>query len=85
VTADSITNKYATEIRVGQIWADNDPRCKGRTVRIFGFDDAGRATCVVLTNADGKPPAIGRVVRIKVDRLHPTSTGYRLIEDGGQS
>ncbi len=80
---DSVINKYGTEIHVGSIWADNDPRCGGRTVKIVAIEmwDVHRAICEVRTNPDGKPPVTGRVVRIKVDRLHPTSTGYRLIED----
>jgi hypothetical protein len=80
---DSITNKYGTEIRKGQVWADNDNRCKGRTIRVVAIEMSydRRALCEVVTDRDGKPPQRSRDVRIKVDRLHPTSTGYRLIED----
>lgn len=80
---DSITNKYGTEIRVGQVWADNDPRCEGRTVKIVAIEMGyeRRAVCEVLTLAGGKTASQQRDVRIKVDRLHPTSTGYRLVPE----
>jgi hypothetical protein len=85
---ESVTNKHGTEIRVGSVWADNDWRGNGeRTIRVEGFEEpdhalpsARRAVCQVLTDWDGKPPARSRKVRIQVDRMHPTSTGYRLIE-----
>jgi hypothetical protein len=86
---DSITNKHGTVIRVNQVWADNDSRCRGRrTVRVVGFEtpdhalpNARRAVCEVLTGWDGEVPERPKRVRIQVDRMHPTSTGYRLIED----
>ncbi|WP_454199535.1 hypothetical protein [Nocardia sp. Marseille-Q1738] len=90
---ESITNKHGTEIRVGQVWADNDPRSKGRrTVRVVGLEEPGhalsnarRAVCEVVTDWQGKPPASPRKVRIQVDRMHPTSTGYRLGSEGGEA
>lgn len=81
---DSITNRHGTVIRVGQTWADNDPRCEGRrTVKVVAIEMGyvRRAVCEVLTDSSGVAPARPREVRIKVDRLHPTSTGYRLIEE----
>lgn len=82
-----------TTVRPGQVWADNDPRSAGRTLRVDTVDDT-HATCTVLTNADGQQwlldnPNIrsgaqdtrGRKVRIRLDRFRPTSTGYRLIGD----
>lgn len=80
---DSITNKHGTEIRVGQTWADNDPRCKGRTVKVVAIETGyiRRAVCDVVTDRGGNPPNRPREVRIRVDRLHPTSTGYRLVSE----
>ncbi|KIA63029.1 DUF6354 family protein [Nocardia vulneris] len=77
-------NKYGTEIRVGQTWADNDPRSAGRTLRVLSFTDdvEPRAVCSVETEPGGERAKRWRTVRIKLDRLHPTSTGYRLVEDG---
>jgi hypothetical protein len=86
---DSITNKHGTVIRVGQVWADADPRMEGRTIRIDDFESVyrrfeypvRRAVCTVLTGPGGEPVKRPREVRIKADRLHPTSTGYRLLSD----
>jgi hypothetical protein len=41
----------APDIRCGQVWADNDPRCEGRTIRVDSIDGA-KAVCTVLTNSD---------------------------------
>lgn len=38
-------------VRVGQVWADNDPRCAGRTIRVDSID-GDKAVCTVLTNSD---------------------------------
>jgi len=100
-----------TPVRVGQVWADNDPRAEGRTVKItalYTIDGVEYATVKVLTNRDydqaridaaareGHTNAGGRYItnvgwvpqdtrgktrRIKVRRLRPTSSGYRLVKD----
>jgi hypothetical protein len=36
----------------GQVWADNDPRSAGRTLRVDRID-GDKAVCTVLTNAAG--------------------------------
>lgn len=80
---NSITNKHGTDIRVGQVWVDNDARSEGRrTVRIVAIEMGyvRRAVCEVLTDWSGDRPERPRTVRIQVDRLHPTSTGYRLAD-----
>lgn len=80
---DFITNKHGTEIRVGQTWADNDPRSEGRTLKVVALEMGyvRRVQCEVLTDPGGEPPRRAREVHIKVDRLHPTSTGYRLVSE----
>ena len=81
---DSITNRYGDKIRVGQVWANCDPREEGRTIRIASLDER-YAQCEVVTAVGGGAPKIRRV-RILIDRLHRTRIGYRLIEDPeGQS
>lgn len=82
-----------TEVRVGQVWEDNDHRCKGRTMRVdkiwFGI-----AVCTILTNSDEVQRLLdeghdwyrgqdsrGRRTEIAVRRMRPTSTGYRLVAD----
>jgi hypothetical protein len=68
----------------GQIWADNDPRCEGRQVRITAVDGT-HATVELIATRDRplltgqKPAPIGRQTRILLRRFKPTSTGYRLV------
>ena len=86
-----------TEVKPGQIWADNDWRSAGRTLRVERIE-GDKAVCVILTNADkaqknidqaqGKPgyyadfkDTRGKTTRLSVSRMRPTSTGYRLIRD----
>lgn len=76
-----------TTPKVGQVWADNDKRSTGRTVRIVAV---GRTHATVeLVGQRGRPARgheakqkaePGRRTRIRLDRFEPTSTGYRLIE-----
>lgn len=80
-------------VRPGQIWADNDARNAGRTLRVDRIEmhtfSAGAlegkvpyAVCTVLTQADNYPQGrIGHQVTIMVSRMRPTSTGYRLVTD----
>lgn len=39
------------EVKVGDVWKDNDPRSAGRTLRIDAIE-GDRAVCTVLTNSD---------------------------------
>lgn len=77
---DSITNKYGTKIRVGQIWADMDSRHAGRTWKVVTIEGS-LAICLMLTVIGGAKPTRYRGTHIQIDRLHPTKTGYRLIGD----
>lgn len=79
----TVTNRYGDKIRPGQVWADNDRRCEGRTVRVDSVD-ASFAECTVLTAVGGGTPKI-RKVRLLLDRLHPVSGGYRLIQDSEEN
>ena len=77
-------------VKPGQIWADNDPRSAGRTLRVERID-GGKAVCTVLTNitpvkADLQHGVLvsdrrGETTRISLARFKPTSSGYRLIRD----
>lgn len=70
------------EVRVGQIWQDNDPRADGRTIRIVEVDATHATVELVSQRAVGHQQAKpGRRSRIRLDRFRPTSTGYRLVED----
>lgn len=68
------------EVKPGQVWADNDPRSAGRTLRVDRID-GDRAVCTVLTDADqrrsGAESTVGNATRISLKRFRPTSTGYR--------
>lgn len=69
------------DVRPGQIWADNDPRSKGRTLRVIAVG-RNSARCTVLTAAeDGPANTVGKTRMISLDRFRPVSNGYRLIED----
>ncbi len=76
------------------MWADNDYRAAGRTLRVTAVD-ATHATCTVLTDrtvstyrhpggyvhGTGTTHGVGRTTRIRIDRFRPTTTGYRLVSD----
>lgn len=77
----------APEVKIGQVWIDNDKRCNGRAVQVQAIQNDGlydRATVVATigTIEDGtfKPKHPTRVSKILVSRMKPTSSGYRLME-----
>jgi hypothetical protein len=85
------TRTGTPDVRPGQIWADNDPRSAGRTLRVDRIT-AVAAVCTILTNATvvqsdldrgcrGVLDRRGKITLISLVRLQPTSTGYRLIEE----
>lgn len=66
-------------VRVGQVWADCDRRCTGRTVTVLRLTTKrhqGRAVPAAEVR-DSR----GNTTVIRVDRFRPTSTGYRLVKD----
>jgi len=79
------------EVRPGQLWADNDARAEGRTLRVDRI--AGDyAVCTVLTNSalnqaaldEGKSWARdmrGRPATILLRRFRPGRSGYTLIKE----
>lgn len=86
-------------VQPGQVWADNDPRCEGRTLRVERIDGE-RALCRILTNGNAVQAEIDRssppprnlwrtqdrrgcTTRISLSRFRPTSTGYRLVQPEG--
>ncbi|MEU3046183.1 hypothetical protein ABZ705_06545 [Streptomyces sp. NPDC006984] len=66
------------DVRGGQVWADNDKRSGGRTVRVDEVD-VRYAYCTVLTSAT-PGGSTGQRTRIALERMRPTSTGYRLLD-----
>lgn len=80
-----------TAVKPGQIWADNDPRSDGRTVRVERIE-RDKAVCTILTNRDAAQRDLdrgsvwvndmrGRTTRIALSRFKPTNTGYRLVQE----
>jgi hypothetical protein len=83
------------DVRPGQVWADNDKRAKGRTLRVDRVDyDEQRgyrvASCTVLTMDEASKARqragigrdlVGSRTRVAVKRMRPNSTGYRLLSD----
>jgi hypothetical protein len=78
------------EVPIGSVWADNDPRSAGRTLRVERIED-GKAVCTILTNitvtqvelergVKGLRDMRGKTTRISLARFRPTSSGYRLVE-----
>ncbi|MFE0642116.1 hypothetical protein ACFW2Y_10985 [Streptomyces sp. NPDC058877] len=67
-----------SDARPGQVWADNDRRSAGRTVRVDEVDTR-YAYCTVLT-ASTPGGRTGQRTRIALERMRPTSTGYRLLD-----
>ena len=74
--------KTPITVQVGQVWVDNDPRCK--RVRSLRVDSLLQAN---ICDPDFKPYASctilesGRKVRILLSRFRPTKSGYRLVEE----
>lgn len=68
-------------VRPGQVWADNDPRSAGRTLKVVAVG-RNSARCVVLTAAaNGPASTVGKARMISIDRFRPVSNGYRLVKD----
>lgn len=78
----------ALAVKEGQVWADNDPRAKGRTMEVKRIEPPN-AICVILTNRDGwdkeknytPKSMVGREIKIKLRRFRPIQSGYKLIKD----
>lgn len=69
------------EVKPGQIYADMDPRCAGRTLRVDSITvRAGIpvAVCTILTNVEGAvTDRVGGKTTINVGRF--TEANYKLI------
>lgn len=76
------------EPRVGQVYADNDPRHKGRQIEIVGVHDADAThpepyvkVRVVKVGRNVRKKEVGEQRTILQRRLRPTRNGYKLVED----
>lgn len=69
------------DVQVGQVWADNDPRVAGRTIKVEAID-GNKAVCRVLATPFDYPQGrTGHTTKIALRRFKPTTTGYRLIRE----
>jgi hypothetical protein len=66
-------------VKVGQIWADNDPRSTPRTIKVIEIVDEKAVVEVVVPAASAVNA--GARTRVALKRFRPTTTGYRLVED----
>jgi hypothetical protein len=73
-----------SDVKVNQVWADNDPRCPNRYLRVLRIEN-GKALVETVQRArtatGWRPGPVTRLTRIRIDRFKPTRTGYRLVED----
>jgi hypothetical protein len=73
-----------SDVKVGQVWADNDKRSAGRLVRVVRLTET-HAIVMPAGTAVGNRPGSGRVTRIRLDRFRPNTNGagYQLVQDVG--
>lgn len=63
-----------TEVKVGQIWKDNDKRVGDRQIEVIAINDSeGKAVVVNLVTK--------KATKVSLKRFRPISTGYTLIKD----
>lgn len=65
------------KVEVGQIWESVDARDLGRQIRVDRIE-GGYAYCTPYIGAHPDP----RKTRIRLDRMYPHSTGFRLVGKG---
>ena len=63
------------EVRVGQVWEDCDPRMTGRQLRVEKVE-GGYA---ILRRCFGDRQDT-RTTKIRLSRMYPHSTGFRLVQ-----
>lgn len=90
---DDKADRLPFEVLPGQVYADNDYRKPGRTLRVERLTDDGvYAICTVLTNYDAVQRSLdlgwtfrqdmrGTQTAIRVRRLYPNARGYALISE----
>lgn len=62
------------DVKVGQIWEDNDSRMTyRRQIKVLAIE-GGKAVVQ-------HPRGFGPRTRIRLDRFKPTTTGYKLVQD----
>ncbi|SMP71731.1 DUF6354 family protein [Noviherbaspirillum suwonense] len=67
--------KDGTEVKVGQVWQDMDPRMDGRQRRIYAIEGEK----VVMGRVDRDT---GGKTKVSISRLRPVSGGWKLVPTG---
>lgn len=70
--------KEGIEVKRGQLWRDLDSRMAGRICRV-GVVANGKAEMFRMVGGQAGPRTW-----VSVSRMHKSSTGWALIQDGGQ-
>lgn len=65
--------KEGIEVKIGQVWEDTDKRMGGRRCTVCSIATDSSRTRVGLRNV------VGRVTYVALDRMHPGSTGWKLV------
>jgi hypothetical protein len=60
------------EVKIGQIWKDNDKRTNDRQLEIIGFAEDKAVVCNIKTK---------KTTKVSLTRFKPNATGYLLIKD----
>ena len=68
--------QHGIHVYPGQVWKDCDPRMDRRRVRVTRVED-GKAYCDVLAGGT----RTRRTTKLRIRRMHPSGTGWRLIEE----
>lgn len=68
------------EVKVGQIWKDNDARYKGRTVRVVEIQD-NNVLAAIITDVGGRHVKVPRIARLPASRFSPEHKGYTLVRN----
>lgn len=68
----------ASEIKPGQIWADDDPRNQGRLLEVVSI---GETHVQLRETVDRVGNPSDRLSKVQIRRMKPGSTGYRLVQD----
>ena len=69
----TMENKF--NVKVGQIWRDNDVRYYSDRIRDLEVLEVSE------THAKCKNTETGKISEIRLNRFRPNSTGYRLVKD----
>lgn len=70
----TVDERKRPNVKPGQVWEDNDKRSRGRQVSVTSVTDDRR--WVYLRNL-----RTGKTTCVAYDRMRPTSTGYKLVQD----